>query len=627
MNLTLGIQMLRNMGPRYASYRIYHELEKRSGRIKKNHPIAPESKSYISLDTWRALPNTFIIEEKELINLNRRNIPELADKAKRILSNEVLFFNNEWKQLGSGYDWITNPETGFTYDVTRHWSEIKDFNSSNGDIKYVWEKSRFTWLLPLIRHEHHYEEDHSEYIFSQIEDWIERNPVNQGPNWKCSQEISLRLFNWCYALAFYRNSKALTPSRWEKIQNTVYWSLHHVFHHINFSRIAVRNNHAITETLCLTLSDILFPFIPETKKWARKGRIWFEKEIKYQVYKDGTFLQFSMNYHRVLVQLLSLGFSVAEKNGKPFSRIVYERAYKSLDFLYQCLQEENGNLPNYGNNDGALFFPLTDQAYRDYRPQLNTLHKFLTGNDLYREENLNEDFFWMAGKNNYSARFPTLQKRIGISSYPIGGFYLLREENTFTFIRCGNHKDRPAQADNLHLDVWKDGVNVLRDSGTYKYNTAPELQKYFFGTASHNTVMLEDNDQMLKGSRFIWFYWTQAKYAGWEEKQDRYIFKGGVSAFRHLNKGIIHHRQMEKLKGESQWIVKDQIDGHSGNYFQQWHLSKEIEGEFAAVTEGVEIENKKIPSLYSSHYAEKEEGNGIAFPFTENIKTTIKFNT
>lgn len=28
-----------------------------------------------------------------------------------------------------------------------------------------------------------------------------------------------------------------------------------------------------------------------------KRKNWFEKEISYQIYEDGTHLQFSMNYH------------------------------------------------------------------------------------------------------------------------------------------------------------------------------------------------------------------------------------------------------------------------------------------------------------------------------------------
>src|SRR5690606_12177276 len=225
--------------------------------------------------------------------------------------------------------------------------------------------------------DYHYEVDIGEFVFSEIDSWITANPINRGPNWRCSQEISLRIFNWCFALYYYQDSPALTEHRWQRIQQVIYASLHHVYHHIDFSRIAVRNNHAITETLFLALSDIMFPFIPETKKWAKDGLHWFEEEIDYQIYDDGTFLQFSMNYHRVVVQLLSLAISVFEKNQRLFSPHVYGKAHKSLNFLYQCMQDENGKLPNYGSNDGALFFPWTDTDYRDYRPQLNTLHYIL----------------------------------------------------------------------------------------------------------------------------------------------------------------------------------------------------------------------------------------------------------
>src|SRR5690606_12097883 len=102
-------------------------------------------------------------------------------------------------------------------------------------------KSRFSYILHLIRYDYHFDSDQSEFVFSEIESWIDSNPINNGPNWRCSQEISLRIFNWCYALYYYQHSPSLTEKRWEKIQRVVYASLHHVYHHIDFSRIAVRN--------------------------------------------------------------------------------------------------------------------------------------------------------------------------------------------------------------------------------------------------------------------------------------------------------------------------------------------------------------------------------------------------
>ena len=65
-----------------------------------------------------------------------------------------------------------------------------------------------------------------------------------------------------------------------------------------------------------------------------------------------------------------------------------------------------------------------------------------------------------------------IKKQFGCISFDKGGYYCIREKDTFSFIRCGRHKDRPAHADNLHLDIWYQGEN----GGSYKYNTT---ENYF----------------------------------------------------------------------------------------------------------------------------------------------------
>src|SRR5690606_30426143 len=151
-------------------------------------------------------------------------------------------------------------------------------------------------------------------------------------------------------------------------------------------------------------------------------------------------------------------------------------------------------------------------------------------------------------------------------------YYLIREKGSFTFIRCGNHKDRPGHSDNLHLDIWVDGRNVLRDSGTYKYNTDRKIRDYFSGTAGHNTVMVEEYSQMQRGSRFMTFYWTQSNFANLSEAEDSYIFFGEISAFRYLNQKARHMRKVIKTKGKLRWQIVDHVDGLPGKKkFQLWH--------------------------------------------------------
>lgn len=624
MNVRLALELYKNMGFRYVKYRIIHELEKKTGRLKARHPQDLRLENPVSVADWRNEKKYFNFSD--LPHLDENSKVKLKEVAERILADDVLFFNAEWHHLGKEYDWITNPINNFRYNIAKHWSEIQDLSEEAGDIKYVWEKSRFSWLLSIIRYDHYFETDLSEFVFKEIESWIDHNPINMGPNWRCSQEVSLRIFNWYFALCYYQNSKALTSERWAKIQQVIFASLHHVYHHIDFSRIAVRNNHAITETLFLALSNIMFPFIAQTQRWSKDGRKWFEQEIAYQIYDDGTFLQFSMNYHRVVIQLLTLGLSVAERAGNPFSKLVYKKAYASVEFLYQCLQEENGWLPNYGSNDGALFFPWSNTDYRDYRPQLNALHYFLTGTKFYADSVIAAEVNWWNLSPSKIMSFDPIRKFEGIKEYPVGGYIIIRDVDSFTFVRCGDHKDRPAHADNMHLDIWVKGENILRDSGTYKYNTSLSLLNYFMGSASHNTVMVNGKSQMLKGSRFIWYYWTQKKNSVIQESEDAYIFDGTIAAFQYLNKKAKHSRKITKIKGQNRWIVNDQVWELDNLPKEQiWHLD-DANVSFIAKENDVNLKADEITSFRSDYYGLKEDGRGIAFTFKNAIETLITIN-
>lgn len=609
-------QVIRNMGLRYFIFRLTYELRRKTGLLKKQYPVSYKIRNYISLSEWKNADKHFLFQSRETLFFNKQKSELLRQDFNRIVKGDICYFSSSWYHCSN---WITNPDTLYKYDITKHWTKIEDIDKTAGDIKYVWEKSRFSFLYTIIRHDYHFDEDHAQLAFDLILDWIDKNKLNCGPNYKCSQEISLRVLNWIFTLNYYKYSNVLTESIFQKIVNSIYWQIRHVYANINFSRISVRNNHAITETLTLYIIGLLFPFFPDSHKWKEKGKFWFEQEIAYQIAEDGTYLQFSMNYHRVVVQLLTWAIALAEKNNEKFDDVVYQRAYQSVNFLYQCQEESTGNLPNYGSNDGALFFNLNDADYRDYRPQLDALHYLLTGKMLYHENY--EDRYWYCG--DYEIRHPgflPLHKQYGIILFNQGGYYLIRDRDTFTFIRCGKYKDRPAHADNLHVDIWYKGENVLLDGGTYKYNTEDRLIKYFSGTESHNTVMLDQYDQMLKGSRFIWYNWTQAIEASLSEQDDCYCFTGIVSCFTYLNKGIRHIRKITKMKDEPRWNIEDTIEKKPKNLKlrQLWHTK----------SENIRLESDAsddfTKGLYSSYYGQIEDIQQIEY-FTEDqaLKTKI----
>jgi hypothetical protein len=178
------------------------------------------------------------------------------------------------------------------------------------------------------------------------------------------------------------------------------------------------------------------------------------------------------------------------------------------------------------------------------------------------------------------------------------------------------------------VDVWYKGQNVLIDAGSYKYNTYKETLKYFMGTASHNTVMIDDFDQMKKGGRFIWYYWSQCKNAECLEKEGNYIFEGTIKAFRHLGKNILHHRKVTKQKGKPVWIIEDSIHSKPGNAFmkQRWHLPMH---HVAVNWESWDSSGKNLQPLFetgaiSNLYGKKENSEEIIFTTKANkMKTSF----
>ena len=218
-----------------------------------------------------------------------------------------------------------------------------------------------------------------------------------------------------------------------------------------------------------------------------------------------------------------------------------------------------------------------------------------------------------------------MNQKEGLSVFEIGGYYTIRDKDTITFMRCGNHKDRPSQADNLHLDIWKGKENILWDGGSYKYNTEEMLQKYFFGTQSHNTVIVNEQDQMLKGSRFIWYYWSQAKSVETFEFEDKFVIKGSASVFRYLDKSFIHERTITKFKDVDRWEVEDKL-------FTKFKQLKSKQIWHAKIDNSIEIQsyidNKLVPKMnikgyYSPKYGLLEEKKYLGFEFNKTIKTVI----
>jgi len=143
--------------------------------------------------------------------------------------------------------WHKNPFTGKSADGKEQpWWELSDFESAAGDIKTVWEASRFDWVLTLAQRAAVGDSSALDRINSWLANWCEENPAFMGSNWKCGQEASIRVMHLALAAHFLDQDQVptadlvrLLEAHLARIQPTLAYAM------------AQDNNHGTSEAAAL----------------------------------------------------------------------------------------------------------------------------------------------------------------------------------------------------------------------------------------------------------------------------------------------------------------------------------------------------------------------------------------
>jgi hypothetical protein len=612
-------QLLQNMGWRYVLFRLWYAFQRLTGLLKLRFPKHRERVGVTSVQSWKDLSAPFFFQSKACLQqraFSKLSIPDLNQLKQIVQDIEQgrfrLFYHAVYQMEG----WHVHPMNGFIFNRDEHWSNIPTLSPIQGDIKYVWDKSRFGFLYDIIRYDWHTGHDKSKLVMDQIQDWILQNPVNCGPN-------------WTFALHYYKNASALDENTFQNILNSIFRQTQHIFSNMSFAQFSVRNNHILTESLALYVVGTCYPFFEDSLKWKARGREVFQSEICTQINDTGTYLQHSMNYHRMVIQLLSWAIRLATLNGEAWSDTLYDRARKSVLFLKACQDPITGWLPNYGHNDGSLIFSLTSNHFRDFKPQIETLSILLKLKASSGSSN--EELHWISADHALSEKMKEslpIKPQWSIGKYE--RYVVASNTSTLTFLHCGPHIHRPFQADQLHLDIWIDGRNMLRDAGTYQYNLPEGLQHYFIGTKAHNTILIDDQDQMVKGNRFIWYNWIKKADCQFVETDQYILIEGKFEGFKEIKTGLYHHRKVTVYKDRQKWIIEDLIEGIEPHVkvFQYWHPHPLFSQNYtlqAFDAEGVTLRERQEVGWYSEVYSQIEKVSSIYFQVSNSyIKTIVE---
>jgi hypothetical protein len=525
--LTISLKALRQLGVFPVILNSLYRLGLKTGwyrfqtplnqRFIIKHPLAPGFSLHLPD------PNLFrcIIGDQQA---------ELLTEANEILAGQVRLFGTEPTTLQ-----LSPPPP------LQHWSCTPE----GEDIKFIWEPARLGWVFTLARAYLLTADDSYAKCFWQLLDtFLVNNPPNLGPNWSSGQEVALRILALVFAHQVFGSSAFSTSENQERLLAAIAVHASRIPPTLIYAR-AQNNNHLLTEAAGLFTAGTYLHALPQAKRWQSLGWKWFNKALANQITPDGIYIQHSTNYHRLMLQTALWIHSIAKNVAWTIPPQTIYRLAAASQWLMVQLDPISGRVPNLGHNDGAYIFPLASGGFSDYRPVAQAAARAFLGSPCLPPGYWDEFSLWLGLPVREP---PSAVQSIGYSP----SVYRLGSTESWGILRAAHFSSRPAHADQLHVDLWWHGDNIALDAGTYRYTAPLAWDNTLAHTAVHNTIMIDDLDQMTHAGRFLWLDWAQAVAHPLAEKNGFIAEHSGYVPI-----SVHHHRTLRQTAYG--WQISDDL--------------------------------------------------------------------
>lgn len=460
------------------------------------------------------------------------HVTDLLQEADEIAAGQVRLFGGPAVPLS-----LAPP------DVAHHWTYYEGRPETWGceDLKFLWEPARFGWVYPLGRaFILTNNEKYPAAFWQNFEQFLQANPLNQGPNWASAQEVALRILAFLFAAAAFQNANASTPQRLQALAGAIAAHAQRIPPTLPYAR-AQNNNHRVSEALGLYAAGCALPDHPASPRWIKIGWAELNHALQSQIELDGTYTQHSANYHRLMLHAALQAYTFQQ----PFPVETARRLSAATVWLLAQMDPPSGRVPNLGSNDGANILPLAAGDFSDNRPALQAASRAFLGQAAFPPGPWDELSLWLHQKLDIQTTAPMFPTSPAI--------HRLGTPSSWGALRAVHFKSRPSHADQLHVDLWWRGENIALDAGTYRYTAAAPWDNTLGQTQFHNTITINGQDQMQRAGRFLWLNWAQAELLPSPESTAPAITAQHTG---YLRLGVVHQRTLSQFD-ENHWQVTD----------------------------------------------------------------------
>lgn len=491
--------------------------------------------------------------------------------------------------LGKEIDWHTDFKSGNSWPSGRSLSSGNIVNlKNNADIKVPWELSRFQHVALLG--EAYFLTENEKYareFTDQITSWIDKNPWGCGPNWACAMDVAIRAANWILGYYFFESSFEFDEQAKLKVIKSL-WE-HGEFIERNLEDSVITSNHYIADLAGLFALGIFFSEHKRGRRWRDFALNALFGEMRRQVLQDGVDYEKSTCYHRLVLELFTYTFILAEKNGSEIPADVRERWERMFEFV-AAYTKPDGLAPQIGDADDGMFykFSLSKGRYPflDHRYMLSLGAVIFNRDDFAIASGFTEETFWVFGPASKS-RFENqknMDASIGSRAFEAAGIYVLRDNDQYLVIDAGDNGmeglGSHAHSDTLSFELYAVDKTFIVDSGTYLYSADLQARNLFRSSAYHNTVMIDGEEihPIIPNWLFALPDAGGVRVTRWNVDGDTLVFEAEHDAYCRLSEPVTHRRRICFDKAALIWRIEDCFEGNGMHKFEsRLHFAPGIE--------------------------------------------------
>ncbi len=473
-------------------------------------------------------------------------------------------------ELGENIDWSCDFKTGFRWPQGFYSDLVPVDLSNQADVKVPWELSRCHHFVTLgqaywLTGEGHYARE----FRNQLRSWIDTNPVMGSINWVNAMEPAIRIVNWLWACALFRDAQEFTESDRKRLLASALEHCRFIVDNLELLPGNPPGNHYICNLVGLLYLGILLPEFQEAGRWLDVGLSGLLGELDKQVHPDGVDYESSTGYHRLVTELFASAFLLCRQNGVTVPKSAWERLEKMVEFTLWYTRPD-GHSPLLGDADDGRLHKLTPAEPDDHR------HLLGMGGPLFERPDFSaaagetsHEAAWWFGVDGANAFAPSATaastSELESRAFPDGGFYVMRKDDRYLIADCGHPLEHSGHAhnDTLSFELAALGRSWIVDSGTYVYTASREWRNRFRSAQAHNTVIIDglELNTIVPDELFDLAREALPIVHQWESTKAYDLLDAQHSGYERIATGIVHRRRIYFDKHDGYWRLEDSVTG------------------------------------------------------------------